>query len=276
VGRRRSRTARLSVAAETASPFVRSLTSPLVTVLVCTHDDEDTISVALTSALAQTVNPEAVRIIVVDDGSTDGTYDEIQRFRRRDQARFDVLRLPRNRGLVGACNAGLDQVETPFYVRLDGDDHFDPRLIEVLLETSVTNAANLVYSDRYEVKVDGSIALRRLGAELNVGALIAAGTLLPTRLVREVGGYREMFWEEFDLYLRLLETGRVEVAHVPRPLYTYTVGEPGRMTSSAAAVEAGWDELSSRWSDEVLERHGLGDHLRTRGVPGRAAIPTTS
>jgi glycosyltransferase involved in cell wall biosynthesis len=244
--------------------------APLVTVLVCTHNDEATLPIALTSAIAQTAEPEAYRILVIDDGSTDGTPEVIERFRRRDTDRLDVVRLEENVGLVPACNEGLRLVRTPFYVRLDGDDRLDPELIEALLEVSMLESANLVYTDRYEVHGDGSIKPRRLPGELDVGVLIAAGTLLPSRLAREVGGYREMFWEEFDLYLRLLETGRCRHAHVDRPLYTYTIGEPGRMTSDEEAVEAGWAELREQWPAEVLERYGLTEGLT--GVPGRPAV----
>lgn len=244
--------------------------APLVTVLVCTHNDEATLPIALTSAIAQTAEPEAYRVLVIDDGSTDGTPDEIERYRRRDADRVEVVRLEENMGLVTACNEGLARVRTPFYVRLDGDDRLDPELIETLLETSMLQSANVVFSDRYEVHGDGSIRLHRLPSELDVGVLIAAGTLLPSRLTREVGGYRDMFWEEFDLYLRLLETGRCRHAHVDRPLYTYTIGEPGRMTSDGGAVEAGWSELRDRWPAEVLERYGLSPERS--GVPGRSAV----
>lgn len=244
---------------------------PLVTVLVCTHNDEVTLPIALTSAIAQTAEPEAYRILVVDDGSTDGTPEQIERFRRRDPDRIDVVRLEKNGGLVPACNEGLGRVRTPFYVRLDGDDRLAPELIEALLEASMLESAQLVYTDRYEVHGDGSIKPRRLSrGRLEVGELIAAGTLLPSRLAREVGGYRKMFWEEFDLYVRLLESGRCRHAHVERPLYTYTIGEPGRMTSDSGAVEAGWAELRERWPAEVLERWGLTRGLS--GVPGRSAV----
>jgi glycosyltransferase involved in cell wall biosynthesis len=243
---------------------------PLVTVLVCTHNDEATLPTALATAIAQTVEPEAYRILVVDDGSTDGTPDVIERFRRRAPDRLEVIRLERNVGLVPACNFGLGRVRTPFYLRLDGDDKLHPGLLDAVLHKSMHESAHLVYTDRYEVHGDGSISQRRLPSHLDVGVLIAAGTLLPSRLAREVGGYREMFWEEFDLYLRLLETGRCRHAHVGEPLYTYTIGEPGRMTSDGAAVEAGWAELREQWPAEVLERYGLAAGVN--GVPGRSAV----
>jgi glycosyltransferase involved in cell wall biosynthesis len=245
---------------------MRRCDSGIATVLICTFNDEETIAAALESALAQTAPRASYRILVVDDGSTDATPTIVHGYRREG---VDVMRLPSNCGLVTACNEGLRTVGAPCFVRLDGDDRFEPELIEMLLEARYMRGADLVFTDRWELHADGRRVHRRLGDPPNVGHLIAAGTLLPTRLVRDLGGYRELFWEEFDLYLRLLESGRCRTTHVPRPLYTYSVGADGRMTSDAVLVQSGWRRLRDEWPSEVLVRHGL-DPLKA-GAPDRAA-----
>ena len=69
----------------------------------------------------------------------------------------------------------------------------------------------------YEVHGDGSIKLRRLPSQLDVGVLIAAGTLLPSRLTREVGGYREMFAALLpNLEFRYYEAHRGQIPGSPR------------------------------------------------------------
>lgn len=225
-----------------------------VTVLLCTYDDAETLPAALDSTLAQTLPRERFEVVAVDDGSTDGTSAVLDAYEREG---VGVVRLARNAGLPAAANAGLERIATPFFVRLDADDEFEPELLEALLETARRENANLVYPDRRETAADGTERIVRLGAEPEVGLMVAAGKLLPTALVRQLGGYRQLFWEEIDLYLRLLESGEVKTAHVPRPLYRYTVGSPGRMTTDAAAVRRGWDELRALWPAEVLVRHGL-------------------
>ena len=226
-----------------------------VTVLLCTYDDAETLPAALDSALAQTLPRERFEVVAVDDGSTDGTSGVLDAYERQG---VEVVRLARNAGLPAAANAGLERIATPFFVRLDADDEFEPELLEALLEAAGREDANLVYPDRRETAADGTERIVRLGAEPEVGLMVAAGKLLPTVLVRQLGGYRDLFWEEIDLYLRLLESGEVRTAHVPRPLYRYTVGLPGRMTTDAAAVRRGWDELRALWPEDVLVRHGLG------------------
>lgn len=234
-----------------------------VTILVCTHDDAATIDDALDSALAQTASRADFRVLVVDDASTDATPE---RLRRRPEV--EVLRLPVNRGLVGACNAGLERIATPSFLRLDGDDELMPDAVEALLDRADEARADVVSCDRWEEYPSGR-RLRALGEPPELRDLVAAGVLLPTALVRAVGGYRSLFWEEFDLYLRLLESGRCVQAHVARPLYVYRVGRDGAMTSDEAAVAAGWDELRDHWAADVLRRHGLA--ADEEGVPGRAA-----
>lgn len=238
----------------------------LATVLMCTYNDEATIADALQSALDQTAPPASYALRVVDDGSTDATPEILAGLRSE---RVEVLRLPANRGLPHACNAGLEGIRTPSYVRVDADDRCDPGLVEALLEARLFRGADIVSTDRWEEGPDGERELRELGDPPRVADLIAAGVLLPTELVRRLGGYRDVFWEEFDLMMRLFESGQARSAHVAQPLYTYRVGDAGRMTSDAEAVGEGWRELRRLWPAEVLARYAMDGY--EAGVPGRAA-----
>jgi glycosyltransferase involved in cell wall biosynthesis len=221
---------------------------PSITVLLCTHNDEQTVTYALGSALAQTAPPSRYRVLVVDDGSTDATPRVLESFRER----IELVRLPRNRGLAAACNEGLRRIRTPSFVRIDGDDRFDEDMIASLLECREARGADVVVTDRWEQKPTGGMQVRRLGDPPRVEDLIAAGTLLPTGLVRELGGYRDLFWEELDLYMRLFGSDRCRVAHVPRPLYVYRVQRPDQMTADEEAVRAGWEQLRTLWPADAL------------------------
>lgn len=224
-----------------------------VTVLVCVYNDEATIGAALESALEQTAPRADYVVLVVDDGSDDGTPAVLDSFRSRG---VDVLSAAHNQGLVHSCNEGLAQISTPFYVRLDGDDTFEPDLIASLLTASDEAGANVVTTDRWEDSPQET-RLRELSASLEVDELIAAGTLLPTDVVRQLGGYRELFWEEVDLYVRLLESGHCRFTHVSRPLYRYKVGTPNRLTSDLERLSHAWEEIHQAWPDDVLARYRL-------------------
>ena len=219
------------------------MTVAAVTVLVCTYNDESTIADSLQSVLAQTAPPSRYKIIVVDDGSTDATRWILDSYRDH----IDIVQLPNNQGLVAACNAGLARIKTRSFVRFDTDDRFDPELIASLLACRDSTGADLVYTDRYEELPSGRRTVRRLASPPQINDLIAAGALLPTALVQELGGYRDLFWEEIDLYMRLLSTNRCRLGHIARPLYVYRVQKPDQMTADEAALEAGWQQLREMW-----------------------------
>ena len=68
------------------------------------------------------------RVLYVDDGSTDGTWEVMQRLARQD-SRISLLRLSRNFGKELALTAGLDQVESGAVMILDADGQDPPELI---------------------------------------------------------------------------------------------------------------------------------------------------
>lgn len=94
------------------------------TVIIPAYNAVRTLADAVTSLRSQTIPP--VRILLVDDGSTDGTGDL-----GRDLG-LDVLS-QENQGPGAACNHALRQVETPFTAYLDADDLWLPEKAEAQL-----------------------------------------------------------------------------------------------------------------------------------------------
>ncbi|HYC71299.1 MAG TPA: glycosyltransferase family 2 protein [Opitutaceae bacterium] len=76
---------------------------------------------ALVAELRQQFGPELRwRVCIVDDGSSDGTWEEVQEFHREDP-RIAGLRLSRNFGKDAAILAGLNSCEAEWYLVMDGD-----------------------------------------------------------------------------------------------------------------------------------------------------------
>src|SRR5260370_13462582 len=101
--------------------MVRSQMSPLVTILIPAYNAEATIQRAIDSALAQ--DYPAFEIIVVDDGSSDGTSEMVASYNCR-QVR--LLRLPRNHGEGGVLNEGIAIAKGDYIAFLDADDEWLP------------------------------------------------------------------------------------------------------------------------------------------------------
>jgi glycosyltransferase involved in cell wall biosynthesis len=99
----------------------------LVSVIVPVFNREGMIGDALRSALAQTHGK--VEVIVVDDGSTDGTLEVVRAIAAEDPARMQVLSQS-NRGPGAARNLGLSVACGEFIQYLDSDDLLEPRKFE--------------------------------------------------------------------------------------------------------------------------------------------------
>ena len=99
----------------------RQMTAPLVSVLIPCWNAERTIGETLESVLAQTW--PNVEIIVVDDGSTDGSAGVVERFASLGVRLFRQA----NRGQTAALNACLEHARGEFIQYLDADDVIDPR-----------------------------------------------------------------------------------------------------------------------------------------------------
>ena len=111
--------------------------------------------------------------------------------------------------------------------------------------------ASCAVPDRYETDAEGKRLVRADPA--NLYSLIACGTLFRTEQLRAVGGYHSLYWEEYDLYLRLKPLG--PFTRVPRPLYTYRRHQAA-MTSNPETRRRGWRELAETWGAQALRAAG--------------------
>ncbi len=101
--------------------------SPSVSVIIPNWNGVEHLPTCLDSLRRQTVAD--VEVIVVDNGSTDGSLNLLER--RYPQAR--LLPLGENRGFAGACNAGMRAARGAFLVLLNNDTEVDPRWLEEVL-----------------------------------------------------------------------------------------------------------------------------------------------
>jgi len=116
----------------------------LVSIVIPTFNRAYCISRAIDSALGQTHQP--VEVIVVDDGSTDGTQDLIFGAYSRDE-RVRCIR-QKNKGVSAARNKGLGAVRGDYVAFLDSDDVWKPWKLEVQLAClEMHPEAGMIWSD---------------------------------------------------------------------------------------------------------------------------------
>jgi glycosyltransferase involved in cell wall biosynthesis len=225
-----------------------------VSVIVCSYNSADTLEAALDSAINQRLPPEDYEVLLVDDGSTDETPDMAKSYQSRYD-HFGFVRIPVNQGLPAACNRGLEEARGRYFIRLDADDTFHRDILSCCVGPLDRDETDLVYCDRYDVNLDDGTQRLVSMRDFSLFGLIAIGTMMRTELARSVGGYRPLFWEEYDLYLSYLTLSGRSPVRVPRPLYYYSK-HPSSMTGNADRVRAGWLQLIDLWGETVLRDWG--------------------
>ena len=98
-----------------------------VSVLVAVYNTEAYLPECLDSLLAQTQRD--IQVLCVDDGSTDGSWDILQDYARRDP-RIEIYRMAENSGQAKARNEALRHVRGEYVAFLDSDDWMDASALE--------------------------------------------------------------------------------------------------------------------------------------------------
>jgi glycosyltransferase involved in cell wall biosynthesis len=219
----------------------------LVSVVVPAYNAAATLDETLISIRAQTY--ANLDIVVVDDGSSDGTAEVVLAHARSDP-RIRLVRQA-NGGVAAARNAGIREAKGDLVAPVDADDVWAPTKIERQVEALRRRpAAVLVYTWFASIDARGRItgyggrhqhggdALRAMCRTNLVGN--GSGALMRKAAVIAAGGYDETLrarggqgCEDYKLYLRLAALG--EVVAVPEFLTGYRV-TPHNMSSDTAQM----------------------------------------
>src|SRR5437867_2278373 len=105
------------------------MTQSLVSIAMPVRNCEETVAAAIRSILNQTFR--VWELIIIDDGSSDGTFDEVHRFRDKCMV---ACHDGKTRGLVARLNEAIALASGRYFARMDGDDVSYPRRLELQLE----------------------------------------------------------------------------------------------------------------------------------------------
>ncbi len=245
---------------------------PVVSVTICMHNGARYIDEALQSVFAQTL--QDFEIIVVDDGSTDGSADRIERAYR--DGRLRIVR-QRQQTLRVARPVAIAHGSGEFIAFLDHDDVWLPSKLERQVSAArAAPQAALVFSDCLIIDESGRDC-GRLTDQFDFDALDLTGThghcellqrgnfvAYPTAFARRsavaaVGGFNHTYQyvSDYDLWLRLAR--RHALHYVAEPLAKYRVHQ---------------SQFTQRHSDVTLAEHTalLGPILRSASYPAPVRI----
>jgi glycosyltransferase involved in cell wall biosynthesis len=118
-------------------------TARLSVVMPC-YNEAATITEIVTRVLA---SPHTAELVIVDDGSTDGTRDLLAGF---DDPRVRVVLQPENRGKGAAIRRGFQEATADFVIVQDADLEYDPVDYDLMLEPLLADQADVVYGSRFQ------------------------------------------------------------------------------------------------------------------------------
>jgi glycosyltransferase involved in cell wall biosynthesis len=214
---------------------------PRVSVIIPAYNCAGTIGQALASAAGQTFSD--LEVLVVDDGSTDGTGDIARSFA---DPRVRVTRFP-NGGLSAARNRGVRESLGELIAFLDGDDAWTADKLELQVAAlDAEPAAGVAYSwtlvvdkaGRYLFPYEPVRAEGNVYPDLLVSCFVASGSnaLVRRALLDDVGPFDEALrsCEDWEFWLRAAP--RWPFVLVPRYQVLYRLST-GSLSSNLDAIE---------------------------------------
>ncbi len=233
---------------------------PAISILIPCYNAATTVDEALSSLAGQTLTD--FEVLLVDDGSTDGTLDRLQDWNRRDP-RFRVLSRP-HAGIIPTLNAGLESCRSDIIARMDADDRCAPYRMKCQVDLLNKDPEIVVVSSLVkgfpedELGIEFKAYIDWLNTlltddDIKDGMFLQSPLAHPSvayrrAWVEQVGGYQDRGWaEDYDLWLRLYLAG-ANFSKIPEVLLEWR-DHPRRLTHT--------DGRYSKHSDLRLKAHYL-------------------
>lgn len=250
------------------------MAKPFVSVLIDTYNHERFIEKAVVSVLKQNFSAADREILVVDDGSTDGTPEILKKF----TPHIRILR-KENGGQASAFNAGIPECSGEIVAFLDGDDWWGPQKLTRVTEALRAEPAvgivghGIVMVDgegreqsetlreghRFQANgVAGGKLFRRRGAFLGTSRMT-----IRKELLERIGKVPERIAIQADEYLFTVAAVLMEAEILPEALTFYRIHEANRFQ---LAKGAGKEKLRAKERALTELTNALRDKLTELGV----------
>ena len=237
----------------------------LVSVVIPAYNAERFLGEAVASVRAQSYRP--IEIIIVDDGSRDGTAALIKRLEAESMANLPIRGIFQpNAGPSAARNAGIEAARGPYLAFLDADDRLHPDKIALQVQVLKENSSIGLVNAGWRVITETGVATKRTGiapeGALEFETLLfrneigtPSAVLARTALLRQLGGFdRGMrYAEDLELWLRFVLLKDGKIWNIGRPLFDRRERE-GQATRNWRPMLEGWLEVLSRMKAKAPER----------------------
>jgi hypothetical protein len=259
-------------------------TNPRISVFIPVHNGEKSLSETLDSVLAQTCGD--FEVICIDDGSTDGSAQVLERYAERD-ARIRIVTTAHNLGSAPkALNHALDRMTGGFFVYSSQDDLFSPDWLASMHARALETGADAVIpevvlhhrsepaKDRSLIGLAGDARAQLSGREACLHSLdwsIPGNALWNSRLVRTLR-FEEFALnsDEYSVRRFFLECNKVVFS---RGKFLYRQDNPDAVTRRMNAGTFDWPYTQLRLA-QLLQEHDFPADVVRKEIDGAVAAMT--
>lgn len=193
-------------------------TDPLVSILMSVYNAQDTLGQGIDSILAQTYRNW--EMIIVDDGSSDGSAEIIRHYAQADSRIRPVAQ--KNTGLTIALNNGIPHCRGKYIARQDADDFSYPERIQVQVALMEADSSIVLCGGNCDSIYENGLSVpwgwrddESLKKVLMFRTPFAHSTaMMRADVLKNLGGYDASFKtsQDMELWIRMANTGRVSMA----------------------------------------------------------------
>jgi glycosyltransferase involved in cell wall biosynthesis len=206
---------------------------PLISVIIPTYNRQGFLLQAVESVFKQTVAD--YELIVIDDGSTDGTGEGLKPYENRLQYIYRE-----NRGVSAARNTGLQAARGDWIAFLDSDDYWLPAKLETQVRFFAENPQALICQTeeiwiRHGRRVNPHKKHRKFSGDIFSPSLIRcivspSAVMIRREFLNQIGPFDESLpaCEDYDLWLRI--SCRFPVFLIEEPLVVKQGGHPDQLS----------------------------------------------
>ena len=183
-----------------------------LTVVIPVRNRENLVIRCLDSVKRQTLRP--LNVIVVDNGSTDGTWKAVEGWIARNaEPEFAISLISEPKpGASRARNRGLSETDTEHVMFFDSDDEMDPTLAEEIMTAFRDSRVDLVHWNARIINPDGSVKKRKFSNanywryQIYHALFSTQCFAVKTSFLRDIGGWDDSLyaWNDWELGIRML------------------------------------------------------------------------
>lgn len=238
--------------------MTQSMTQPLVSIIITTHNRSQLLCKAIDSVLNQDYRP--IEVIVVNDASSDNTVEILQHYISQHPDLIKVIHNDKSRGACYARNRGLELASGVFATGLDDDDEFLPNRLSKLVAAYDDRFA-FVSAGMIERHPDIDYAVHNQPKIVRYSDCLYAnivGNQVLTKRERflAIGGFDEKLraFQDYDTWLRLLEQFG-DAKHIPDLLYVQNNHHGGQQISFSSNKVKGHLQFLKKHRHNMTQAH---------------------